>query len=182
MKHDFDFAGPDVERIGLQHGSAAADRDRDHRNARLYREIEGALFERPQRPIPPVPMAFGKENDRAPRADALGGLIEAFHRLLRLAALDWNMPGSPQVPTEERDIEQRAFRHKTEFHWQANKQNGNIHRTRVIRTKNRWPVFGDILEALDAEPDAAGCENQVRPETCTAMLPSPAGIEWRARE
>ena len=92
------------------------------------------------------------------------------------------MAGTPQVPADKGQHKELALGDKAKLHGQVHEQDRNVHRARMVGAEDEGLVGVHVLESLDPYADAAGLQNQPRPEAGASVLPPPSRIDKRATQ
>src|SRR6202162_5493945 len=111
-------AGVEDDRALRQAALRAGDRDRYDVHARFDREAEGAFAEPSQSPVGTAgPLGEEEYGDSA--AEPAPKLFHRVSRALLVSADDRDVTGHPQLPAEQRDLEQRALEDELHLPGQA---------------------------------------------------------------
>ena len=180
--HDhFRLPLPHVIGIGLEHVARSLQGDGHNRHAGEDGDVETPTFEG-KHAAGAAAMAFGKQEHGFSIANLLRHYFHAFQGLVRPVTIDGDVPRAPQVPSQERQVKQRALGDEAKLHGQIHEENGNIHGALVVRAIDGGGAGVDVLQSFHPYPDSAGLQNEPGPHAGTGMLPAALRVKERAEQ
>ena len=125
--------------------------------------MEQALFERPDRPV----LAAGpfREGDhRFSLPDLLRCLLQAFHRLLVILPVDFDVSGTFHGLAEDRDLEEFLLDDPAELSGDVGQDDQDVEIALVVGHEDLRPVHQHVFAADHIHLDAGEPEKHLRPQ------------------
>ena len=151
--------------------------DRNQRHSRADRDVGGAFLEGCQ--LAGLRSAAFRKNEQrdAALAHYLRRRVHGLHRGPGIVARNGDVAGAGQVRAQQRNLEQAAFRKKTELHWNVCENHWRIHVAEVIGDENVASVRCNLLQAVHLHFHSAAPQKKARPDARHRDLPAAAGLK-----
>ena len=91
------------------------------------------------------------------------GQVQAPHGRLGVLQYNWNLAGTPQVPSHKGITEKLFLRQDPELERKVNIEHRNVQRRKVIHHVNLRLRRINLVQPFDLDLDADGSENHLRP-------------------
>ena len=150
--------------MGLEQAPCAGDGHRHHRRAGLDRNAEGTGLELTGAALFALVAGAFREDDETPAAlhDG-GGVVQRAHRGADIVAPDENAAQQLHPAVEQRNFSQLFLGEDAIGLIEAGQQQRDVIITAVVRHKDAGAILRDVVQSLDAEPDAGDVQDAFAP-------------------
>ena len=150
--------------VGLEQPPCAGDRHRHHRGFSLHSDAESTGLELTGAALLALVAGTLGEDDEAPAALYDGsGVVEGAHRGADVIALDEDTAQQLHPAAEQGDLFQLLLGEDAVGLVEAGQQQGDVIIAAMVRHKNTGSLFRDVVQPLDAEPDAGDVQDAPAP-------------------
>src|SRR5579871_3832872 len=138
-----------------QNFARSLQRDRNQRYSCLDCDERGAFLEIAGLTVARA-AAFGKnEQGDSFFPHDVGGERHGFHRGASVFPRDADVSGAPEMPAEERNLEEATLGEKAETYGDTGESHRRVHVAQMVRDENIAAVFGDLFESFYPHFDTA---------------------------